>query len=404
MSGFVKLGIQLDPSQIGPWIPQKKRYEHLFCIGGTGSGKTTYFANLIKNDLDAGIIVLDPGGALADIVCAIVPKDRLIKVDKHNPISLNPLSRTHLNNSKNANELVDVVNSAVQALTDQVAITVKMQRIVRQAINVMSGGKLSIEKLSEFLDSKRARDEFFIIHSKPVYWQEFESKGYKYEQLRMSAERVTDRFSLLFEDEDLTPFVSGANQLDIPKIALEKKIVVFDLHGFDDDETALIGNLVTHQIKSYYLHQAKQDSPPLYFYCDEQHLFINRLFNRFLTESRKYNISVNLSGHNLEQVDRKLLSSLLSCYVLVILSANSDDAQALSRELNIKPRDILELGSHEAYLGIGKKPVRVMTYPPPKIPKTAEPPEAPKAPEVKIEEPIAPPLYFLADDPWIMVN
>ena len=136
--------------------------------------------------------------------------------------------------------------------------------------------------------------------------------------------------------------------------------------------------LISNQIKSYYLHQAKKGGDPLYFYCDEYHLFVTTLFSRFLAEARKYNISMNFAGHSLAQVDKKLASMILAnCYVKVVLSCGAQDAELLAKEININPEDIRNLKEkeHEAYVGIGKKPHKVLTYPgldvPPYKPKPA---------------------------------
>lgn len=108
---------------------------------------------------------------------------------------------------------------------------------------------------------------------------------------------------------------------------------------------------------------------PLYIYCDEHHLFINSLFSRFLAEARKYNISMNFAGHSLKQVDNKLTSMILArCHVKVALNCGAEDAELLVREIGINPKDIQSLKPFEAYIGIRKKPHKVLTFPGPDVP------------------------------------
>ena len=107
---------------------------------------------------------------------------------------------------------------------------------------------------------------------------------------------------------------------------------------------------------------------PLYLYCDEHHLFINSLFSRFLAEARKYNISMNFAGHSLKQVDNKLASMILaSCHVKVALNRRAEDAELLARVIGINPKEIQSLKPYEAYIGIGKKPHKVLMFPGPNI-------------------------------------
>ena len=370
MSTLIDLGIPLMASEGLPLIESKDRFKHLFLLGSTGSGKTTFFLNLIQNEIDNAIIVLDPNGDLAERVAGLTPPERLIYVDKAHPISLNPLGRPHLNKSEQANELIEVVNSAVMALTQdqQMPITVLMAKIIRNAIRVFDDDQMNMTYLGQFLEYEAERKK-----APDVFWQNFDKKDSKgwyvnREQIE-SAKRVSARLSLFYEDENIAPFIRGENQFDIPEIVAKKQVVIFNLYGIDDEITAFIGCLVSNSIKSYYLHQATRQSEPLYFYCDEYHLFINSLFARFLAEARKYNISMNFAGHSLKQVDHKLASMILaSCHVKVALNCGAEDAELLAREIGINPQEIQKLKPYEAYIGIGKKPHKVLTFPVPDAP------------------------------------
>ena len=391
MRELIDLGIPLRASDGLPVIESIDRFKHLFVLGSTGSGKTTFFLNLIKEEIGNALIVLDPNGDLAERVAGLAPKDRLVYIDKDHPISLNPLARNHLNKSEKANELIEVVNSAVMALTDdqQMPITVLMAKIIRNAVRVFSDEQMDIEYLGHFLEYEAEREK---VPDK--FWQNFDKKDIKgwslnKEQIE-SAKRVSARLSLFYEDENLWPFIKGRNEFDIPEIVDKKKVVIFNLKGFDDEIIAFIGGLVSNTVKSYYLHQATKKSKPLYFYCDEYHLFINKLFARFLAEARKYNISMNFAGHSLKQVDKNLASMMLSsCFVKVALTCGAEDAELLAKELNINPGEIQKLKPYEAFVGIGKKSHKVLMFP------GVEVAEYKPEPEVKVEE-----LDFLGEG-WI---
>ena len=58
---------------------------------------------------------------------------------------------------------------------------------------------------------------------------------------------------------------------------------------------------------------------------------------------------------------------LSNCFVKVCFDCGAEDAQLLANELQINPRQILSLKKREAYIGIGKKPHKVLTYPPPQV-------------------------------------
>jgi hypothetical protein len=82
---------------------------------------------------------------------------------------------------------------------------------------------------------------------------------------------------------------------------------------------------------------------------------------------------------------------LASCYVKVALNCGAEDAELLAREIGVKSQDIQSLKPYEAYIGSGKKPHKVLTFPGPDVP-----PYKPK-PAVKRKE-----IDFLGEG-WVKV-
>jgi type IV secretory pathway TraG/TraD family ATPase VirD4 len=362
---MIELGISLTNELC--LIDAKKRYEHMFVIGSTGSGKSTFLLNLINWERDNAVIVLDPHGEMAEQAAALVDKKRLTYISRYNPISLNPLTRKYLSKTEKVRELINVVNSSVKAVTpDQVAITVKMTRILNEAIAVMTKDEeIDIKYISEFLDLEARRDEHFRKHVKPDFWNEFDKGGTDHARTRETASRITDRMALLYWDEVLAKFFLGDNQFNVKRIAEEKLVYIFDLSGFDKEVTAFIGNLVTHQIQSYGQHQADRQSPSLYVYIDEWSLFITDLMDKMLSQVRHYNVSFNLVGQSLEQVDRRLRELVLSCtYSKVVFRCGYADAELVGREFDVTAKQIKSLKDYEAWIGLGGKGYKVLSFPP----------------------------------------
>jgi hypothetical protein len=364
----IDLGIPLTLSEGDCWIDEVDRDKHLFCIGETGSGKTTFFLNLIKNEISNCLIVLDPYGELSLKVASLVPKDRLIYVDKKNPICLNPFDRPFLNRSELSNDLANVINMLVKTINDdQMKMTTQMREILINALKVFDDNNLNFEYLITFLSDKFERKKY---HNKSPYWARFDQvlgPGVKNEKLE-SSQRVSARFSLLYNDENIVPFVKGRNEFNVNQFVKDKKVIVFNFSGFDDFAMSFIGCLVTTFIKSYWQHQAKIGGDSLYYYIDEFHLFITSEFSRFLTGTRKYNISLNFSCHSLSQIDSNLAKIILGCYVVSVLGVNSSDAKIISDEINIDPKKLQSLEKYHAYISINRKAHFALCYPPVDIP------------------------------------
>ncbi|EKE11067.1 MAG: hypothetical protein ACD_15C00142G0003, partial [uncultured bacterium] len=343
-----------------PYIKEDDRFKHAFILGSTGSGKTTFLTNLISKELDAGgIIVLDPSGDLAEKVARLdFDPSRLVYVDRYHPISLNPL-KTARTKAEQANELIEIISTIVATFSPgQMEFTVLMQHIMRNAIRVREFE--NIQEIGHFMEFPEERKK---INDR--FWFDFDSKINR--EKADSARRINARLSAFYEDENIWPFVSGSNQFDIPGIARDKKIVIFDLGSFDDHATVFIGCLITHQLKGYYL-AAERGTDPLLFYCDEFHQFFTRYFDRFLNEARKYNLSINLATHSLDLMDRRLAQIVLTnCYLKVVLGCNADDAKMMSKNMSITESDLMKLCSHEAYISIGRNPTHIDCFPLPEL-------------------------------------
>jgi type IV secretory pathway VirB4 component len=360
---MIKLGIGKIISEGLCRLTSKERFQHLFLIGSTGRGKTTFFLNLIQQEIDNAVIVVDPYGELVLKIASIVPKERLVYIDKDHPIGLNPLDRPHLNRTILSQEFEKLINMVASITNEnQLQLTYQMIRIIRHATRVIKKEDLNIEYLVRFLDNKIERNKY----QKDEYWARFDGRtkdGIKNEQPE-SAQRISARLSLFESDENLLPFLTGQNEFDIPQFIKEKKVVLINLDGFDELAMAFLGCLVTTFIRSYRMHQASIGGEPLFCYLDEFQYFITSDFHKFLTECRKYNISLNFSCHNLDQVDQKLLKTALSSYCLVLLGLEYEDAVRIGKNIQTSPDKLVNIEQHHAIISIRNKPYFVRCYPP----------------------------------------
>lgn len=379
-----RLGIGKTANEGSPVIKEQDRFRHLYCLGKTRSGKSTFLLNLITQEFDHTCIVLDPVGSFASAVVSLAPKDRLIIVDKHHPLVINPLDRKGLSWAEQAKEFTEVMNACVTASTSTLESTVLMGEIILNAFRVLKDDQRNIEYLSEFLNYEQVRKR----HLPDKYWEFFDEKVGRFHVNKEkvdSAKRVAARLSAFYVDPNLKRFTIGKNQFDVLDIVTNHKVVVVNLHGFDDGSKIYLGNLITHAVKSYYQHQATENSLPLYLYVDEFHSFLTPFFNEMLAQSAKYNISVNLAHQSHSQISKATLNAILgNCYTKVVFSCGFEEAERMANEYSLRTKDFMDLGKYEAYIAIGKKPHKVKTYPPPELPQISAP-------------------YFLSND-WIDVS
>lgn len=352
----VRLGSVLDGEGIGR-VGSELRYRHLYCLGSTGRGKTSFLISIIEQEIDYGaFIILDPLGGLANAVASIAPKDRLIYVCKDRPIVINPLRKYNLSVSQRADELKQVINAVVRAGYSSVDITAKMAKAIRHSLEVLPQESLDLQFLHDFLLFPKIRS----LYAKGDFWEVFERENKKID----TTGSIVDRISSFLGDE-IKPFVIGENEFDIKRIAEGKKIVCFDLHNFEEEGMAFIGNLVSHSIKSYYMHEAvRKVSPILYFYVDECQNFITPFFEKVLAQGRQFNVSVNLSHQTLSQVkDKNLLRVLLdNSVVKVIFKCERSEVRHIKEILGVSDMDIMNLEERQAYASIDGYVKKIRTF------------------------------------------
>jgi type IV secretory pathway VirB4 component len=371
---MINYGVPWQDDDVSDELPigyYEDRFRHLYLLGKTRTGKTTFFLNLIKQELDHAVIVLDPTASFAPYVAGMVPKDRLVYINKNHPIVINPLRREEYTWDIAANEFIEVMNACVTSSTSTMESTVLMAEILRNAIRVLNGDQKSIEYLSQYLNFEKIRKDHFIDDNDP-YWQFFDStdrRGWKENREKVeSAKRVGARLSAFWDNPLMKSFTVGHDQFDVSEIVKDKKIVCFDLHGLDSQSIVYLGNLVTHAVKSYYLHQATEHSQPLFLYVDEFHLFVSQFFDSMLSQCGKYNISVNLAHQDHLQIKPTTLSAVLgNCHTYAVFSCGYAEAARMAKEYQLDPSDFLNLDRFECYLKTPRGIHKILTFPPPKV-------------------------------------
>lgn len=368
-------------------LTAEQRVRHIHVIGASGTGKSTFLLNLIRQDIEAGegVGVLDPHGDLVDRILEIVPEHRLEDVilldpaDEEYSIGFNILSaHSDLEKRLLASDLVSVFQRLSTSWGDQMASV--LQNAILAFLESDQGGTLA--DLRRFLLEPKYRNEFLATVCDPeivYYWQ------HAFTQLsgNKSIGPVLTRLETFLSPKPIRYMVSQKeNRLDFGAILDTGKIFLAKLaQGLIGRENSyLLGTLLVAKLQQLAMSRQRQTAAArrdFWLYIDEFHNFITPSMAEILTGARKYRLGLILAHQELRQLQRdsEVASAVLSNpYTRICFRVGDDDAKKLEGGFSFfEGKDLQNLGTGEAICRVERCNFDFnITVPMPEVPDEAE--------------------------------
>ena len=343
-------------------VNDEQRLRHTHVIGSSGSGKSTFLINQIRQDIDrgGGLAVFDPHGDLIDQVIGYIPKERYDDVilfdpsDEAFPIGFNILS-AHSEREKNllASDLVSVFQRLSTSWGDQ------MTAVLRNAILAMlessRGGTLL--DLRRFLVEPEFRENFLesVTDFQVVYFWKKEFTMLP----RQSQGPLLTRLNTFLAPRLIRNMVSQRqNRIDFAEVMDGGKIFLAKLSQGEigEENSYLMGSLLVAKFYQLVMsRQAMEVSSRRHFwlYIDEFHNFVCSSMASILTGARKYRLGLTLAHQELKQIEHRDSNVsgavLANPYTRICFRLGDDDARKLGSGFSyFEPRDLQNLGVGEA--------------------------------------------------------
>ncbi|MCG3195746.1 MAG: hypothetical protein GHCLOJNM_00213 [bacterium] len=359
--GALILGINRHQGREAPvTLTPDQRNKHLYVVGATGTGKSTFLLQLIRQDLEQGngFAVLDPHGDLIDAIIGYLTKDRLDDVilldpsDEEYSVGLNilaahsPLEKTLL-----SSDLVSVFQRLSTSWGDQ--MTSVLGNAILAFLESSEGGTL--RDLRRFLVDSAFRNRFLKTVQDPdvrYYWErEFPLLSGKPQA------PILTRLDTFLRPKPIRSMVAQKeSRLDFRALMDSGKILLARLsQGAIGEENAyLLGSLLVskfHQVALSRQEQREEDRRPFSLFIDECHHFVTPSLTSILAGARKYRLSLILAHQELRQLGTSDLASavLTHPYTRVCFRVGDQDAKKLAEGFSFfEASDLLNLGTGEA--------------------------------------------------------
>ncbi|MEK7126809.1 MAG: DUF87 domain-containing protein, partial [Patescibacteria group bacterium] len=299
-------------------IKQEDRFRHFYVIGQTGTGKSSIFQVMIRQDLknNEGLCVIDPHGSLIEDILPFIPRHRADDViyfdpsDLERPLGINLLE----GDTWEEKEMValDAMNIMIK-LFDEEVFGPRIQDYFRNGcLTLMSdpaGAALTdIVRLftdDDFAKVKRAHVTNPIVAS---FWDHQMAKTGAREKQEMIP-YFAAKFGQFVTNTMMRNIIGQTKSaFDFGKVMQEGKILLMNLSkgAVGEVNSKLLGLIIVQKLQMAALKRAKMEKKErkdFFLYIDEFQNYVTESIEVVLSEARKYRLGLNIAHQYLGQLE-----------------------------------------------------------------------------------------------------
>lgn len=312
--------------------------KHSIVFGSSGCGKSKFLSlfinNIYQNDEfknNYKVVVIDPHASLEKDIGGI---GRVVDF-KNDFDSINLFS----NNIEDAVVSVELLLDVFKGLIPN-NYNSKLERVLRHSLYLLlTSNQFNFKYLRKLLTDLEYRNTLIKQNelNLPMSIIEFFLSEFNEIKTRSYTEAISPIIALIDEMEMIPVFNKDNLESDLKETINNNFLTIFSLNRtkLGDKVTKTISGLVMQQLLT--LVQNYTFDKHVIFIVDEVAVIENPILNRFLSEARKYNLSLVLAGQYFGGISSSLQSAIFANVInYYIFRISSYDANILADNLNIK--------------------------------------------------------------------
>ena len=294
------------------------RFRHFYVIGQTGTGKTSIFSIMARQDFNNGdgVAIIDPHGGLIEDNLPYIPRSRADDViyfnpaDQSRPMGLNLLEA----DTDDEKELValDAMNIMIKLFGNEI-FGPRIQDYFRNGcLTLMShpeGGTM-VDIVRLFTDDDFQKERVNYIKNPVVksFWTDQMAKTGAREK-----QEIIPYFAAKFGQfitNSMMRNIIGQNKsaFDFIDVMQTRKILLMNLSKGEvgDINSKLLGLIIVSKLQMAALRRqrfAAEDRTDFFMYIDEFQNYITDSIESILSEARKYRLSLNMAHQYITQLE-----------------------------------------------------------------------------------------------------
>lgn len=342
--------------------------KHSIVIGASGTGKSKLISSIIKNlslaknnKLKYKVVVIDPHASIEEDIGGL--EDTEVIDFKTEETSINLFVNSSDDIISDAESIMAIFKNIIADRYNS-----KLERVLRYSIHLLlQSQKFNLINLRKLLTEIEYRNKVIksiedeiqpnIIEFFRVDFNELKTKSYQ--------EAISPIISFIDEMQLLPAMDENISMKNIKEEIKQNFITILSL-----DQTTL-GLNITKTISGFAMQQILQlvqahtFDEHIILVIDEVAIIENPIISRFLSEARKYNLSLILSGQYFEQISDNLQKAIFANVVnyfvfrvsrmdAIILEKNMQMEIAVKNSITIRLKMLSELNDRECITRVGK--------------------------------------------------
>ncbi len=357
------------------YMKREDRFRHFYVIGQTGTGKSSIFQTMIRQDLNNGdgLCVIDPHGSLIEDLLPFVPKSRIDDVvifdpaDTERPMGLN-LLEAKTDDEKDMVAL-DAMNLMIK-LFDEETFGPRIQDYFRNGVLTLmadpNGGALT-DIMRLFTDD--AFQKIKVSHVKNPVVKSFWTNQMAKTGAREKAEIIpyfAAKFGQFITNGMLRNIIGQTKSaFDFTEVMQSGKVLFMNLSkgATGDINSKLLGLIIVSKIQVAALRRQKMSTEnrrDFFLYIDEFQNYVTDSIESILSEARKYRLSLNIAHQYMSQIDTSgqkkgvnLKDAVLgNVGTMMCYKIGAQDAEVMGKEMspNFTEQDLVNIDKYKAVM------------------------------------------------------
>ncbi|HUC90170.1 MAG TPA: TraM recognition domain-containing protein [Patescibacteria group bacterium] len=368
------------------------RQRHMYAVGQTGTGKSTFLENLALQDMmnGDGFAFVDPHGDTAEKLLSMVPRERVDDVIYFSPADMDypmGLNLFEFNTPDQKDFLIQEALNMLYKLYDpqhQGIMGPRYEHLFRNAaLTIMAdpdgGTFVDIPKL--FRDPQYVKQKLQYVKDLNVieFWQKEMPQSQRSNEFGEVVSWFVSKFGAFLSNEMMRNIIGQTkSSFDLRDIMDNRKILLVNLSKGRTGElnSKLLGMVFVMKFQAAAMSRAnipEKDRKDFSLYVDEFQNFSTDSFATILSEARKYHLNLIVANQFTTQLTDEVRDAVFGNIgtIVAFRVGQDEDAEALSKRFrpDFDASDLLRMPNYNAVVrtligGVPTKPFSIATLPP----------------------------------------